>query len=83
MRIDTYINALASVEAGLGMVVNAVYAGAPSPRAQGQTIHVFAHNFSVLITLRVLGRRPGQAVVGKILKHMKYLEGFSNRMVFT
>jgi hypothetical protein len=82
-RSDACIDALASVEVGLGMVVNAVYAGAPSPRAQSQTIHVFAHSHSILITLRILGRRPGQAIVSKLLKHLKYLEGFSDRVVFT
>jgi hypothetical protein len=32
--------------------------------------------------LRTLGRRSEQAIVGKILKHVRYLEGFSNRVIF-
>jgi hypothetical protein len=64
------------------MVVDAVYAGALSPRAHGQTIHVFTNNRTVLITLRALGRKAGQASVSKILKHVRYLEGFSNRVTF-
>jgi hypothetical protein len=48
-RIGAYTAALASIEVGLGMVVDAVYAGAPSPRARRQTIHVFTNNRTVLI----------------------------------
>lgn len=81
-HIDAYTAALVSIEAGLRMVVDAVYAGALWPRAHGRTIHVFTNNRTVLITLRTLGRRSGQAVIGKVLKHVRYLEGFSNRVVF-
>jgi hypothetical protein len=78
-QLDAYTAALASIEVGLGMVVNAVYAGALLPRAHGQIIHVFTNNRTVLATLRSPG---GQALVGKILKHVRYLEGFSNRVTF-
>jgi hypothetical protein len=81
-RIDAYTAALALIEVGLGMVVNAVYAGALSPRVHGQTIYVFTNTRTVLITLRVLSRKSGQASVRKILKHVKYLEGLSNRVIF-
>jgi hypothetical protein len=81
-RIDAYTAALASIEVGLGMVVDAVYAGALSPRAHGQTVYVFTNNRTVLITLRTLGRGSGQTIVSKILKHVRYLEGFSNRVIF-
>jgi hypothetical protein len=80
--IDAYTAALASIEVGLGMVVDAVYAGALLPRAHGQTIHVFTNNRTVLVTLRALGRKSRQASVSKILKHVRYLEGFSNRVIF-
>jgi hypothetical protein len=80
-RIDAYTAALVSIAVGLGMVVKAIYAGALSPRARGNTVHVFTNNRTVLITLRTLGRRSRQAMIGKILKHVKYLEGFSNRVV--
>jgi hypothetical protein len=81
-RIDAYTAALASIEMGLSMVVDAVYAGALSPRAHRQTIHVFTNNRTVLVTLRAPGRKSGQASVSKILKHVRYLEGFSNRVIF-
>jgi hypothetical protein len=81
-RIDAYTAALASIEVGLGMVVDAVYAGALLPRAHSQTIHVFTNNRTVQVTLRALGRKSGQASVSKILKHVRYLEGFSNRVIF-
>jgi hypothetical protein len=64
------------------MVVDATYAGAPSPRAHRQTIHVFTNNRTVLSTLRAPGRMSEQASVSKILKHVRYLEGFSNRVIF-
>jgi hypothetical protein len=81
-QVDAYTAALASIEVGLGMVVDAVYAGALSPRAHGQLIHVFTNNRIVLTTLRSPVRKSGQALVGKILKHVRYLEGFSNRVTF-
>lgn len=81
-QIDAYTAALFSIEVGLGMIVDAVYAGALCPRAHGQKVHVFTNNRTVLSTLRRLGRRSGQAIVGKILKHVRYLEGFSNHVVF-
>ena len=81
-QLDAYTAALASIEVGLGMVVNAVYAGALLPRARGQIIRVFTNNRTVLATLRSPGRKSGQALVGKILKHVRYLEGFSNRVTF-
>jgi hypothetical protein len=81
-QIDAYTAVPASVEGRLGIVVNTVYAGALSPRAHGQNIHVFTNNRTVLITLRTLGRRSEQAIVGKILKHVRYLEGFRNRVLF-
>ena len=81
-RVDAYTAALASIEVGPGMVVNAVYAGALSPRTHGQTIHVFTNNRTVLETLRSPGRKSGQASVSKILRHVRYLEGFSNRVIF-
>jgi hypothetical protein len=64
------------------MVVDAVFAGALSPQAHGQTIHVFANICTVLITLWTPGRKFGQAIASKILKHVRYLEGFSNRVIF-
>jgi hypothetical protein len=81
-QIDAYTAALASTEAGFGMVVNAVYAGALPPRAHGQIIHVFTNSRTVLSTLRAPGRKSGQASVSKILKHVRYLEGFSSRVIF-
>jgi hypothetical protein len=81
-RIDAYTAALASIEVGLGMVIDAVYAGALSPRAHRQTIHVFTNNRTILITLRAPGRTSGQASVSKILRHVRYLEGFSKRVIF-
>jgi hypothetical protein len=81
-RSDAYTAALASIEVGLGMAVDAVYAGALSPRAHGKTIHVFTNNRTVLVTLRAPGRKSGQASVAKILKHVRYLEEFSNRVIF-
>jgi hypothetical protein len=81
-QVDAYTAALASIEVGLGMVVDAVYAGALLPRARGQIIRVFTNNRTVLATLRSPGRKSGQALVGKILKHVRYLEGFSNRVTF-
>jgi hypothetical protein len=81
-QVDAYTAALASIEVGpsMVMVVNAVYAGALLPRAYSQIIHVFTNNRTVLATLRSPGRKAGQALVGKILKHVRYLEGFSNRV---
>ena len=64
------------------MVVDAVYAGALLPRAHGQTILVLTNNRTILITLRTLGRGSGQTIVGKILEHVRYLEGFSNHVIF-
>ena len=81
-RIDAYAAALASIEVGLGMIVDAVYAGALLPQAHGQTIHVFTNNRAVLNTLRTPVIKSGQAIVGRILKHVRYLEGFSNHVVF-
>lgn len=63
------------------MVINTVFAGAISPRASGRTIHVFTNNRTTLVTLRTPSRKSGQAIVGKILKCARYLEGFSNRVV--
>jgi hypothetical protein len=74
-HIDAYTAALASIEVGLDMVDDAVYAGALLPRAHGQTIDVFTNN-------RTVGRGSGQTIVGKILKLVRYLEGFSNRVIF-
>jgi hypothetical protein len=64
-QMHTYIDALASVEVGLSTVVNVVYAGAPSSRAQGRTSHIFAHNRTILIALGTLGRKSGQAIVSE------------------
>jgi hypothetical protein len=44
VQSDAYTAALVSTEVGVGMIVNAVYAGALLPRAHGQTIHVFTNN---------------------------------------
>jgi hypothetical protein len=57
---DAYTAALASIEAGLGFVVGAVYAGTLSARVHGQTIHVFTNNRTVLITLRAPAKRTRQ-----------------------
>jgi hypothetical protein len=64
------------------MVVNAVYAGALSPRACDQTIHVFTNNRTALATLRPSARRSGQTTIDKILKHVRFLQGFSNHVIF-
>jgi hypothetical protein len=64
------------------MVVNAVYAGALSLRAHRQSIYVFTNNRTILVTLRAPSRKSGQASVSKILRHVRYLEGFSNRVIF-
>jgi hypothetical protein len=53
-----------------------------SIRLCGQTIHVFTNNRAVLNTLRTPVVKSGQAIVGRILKHVRYLEGFSNHVVF-
>jgi hypothetical protein len=55
---DAYTAALASIEAGLGFVVGAVYAGTLSARVHGQTIRVFTNNRTVLITLRAPPNGP-------------------------
>ena len=47
MQIDAYIAILASIEVGLGMVVDAVYATALLPRAHSQTIYVFTNNRTI------------------------------------
>jgi hypothetical protein len=41
-RIDAFKAVLVSIEAGLNRVVDAVYAGAISPRASGRAIHVYS-----------------------------------------
>jgi hypothetical protein len=82
VQSDVYTAALVSTEVGVSMVVNAVYARALLPRAHSQTIHVFTNNRTVLIALRAPSRKSGQASVGKILKHVRCLEGFSNRVIF-
>lgn len=81
-QTDAYTAALASIKVGLGMVVNAVYAGALSPRAHGRTIHLFTNNRTALATLKTPVRRSRQATVSKILRHVRYLTGFRNRVVF-
>jgi len=43
---------------------------------------VFTNNYTVLTILQTLGRGPRQALIGKILKHVRYLEGFDNRVIF-
>jgi hypothetical protein len=58
-RIDAFTAALVSIEAGLSRVVDAVYAGAISPRASGRAIHVFTNNRTVLTTLKTLGKGSG------------------------
>jgi hypothetical protein len=60
--IDAYTAALASIKVRLGMVVDAMYAGAISPSAYGQTIHAFTNNRIVLITLRAPSMKSGQAL---------------------
>ena len=67
VNASTWIAALISVGVGLGMVVKAVYAGALSPHARGNTVYVFTNNRNVLITIRTLGRRSWQTIIGKIL----------------
>jgi hypothetical protein len=81
MRTGAYTAALASIEVELGMVVDAVYAGALLPRAHGQTIHVLTNSRTILVALGATGRESGQASVSKILKHVSYLEGFSTRVI--
>jgi hypothetical protein len=81
-RIDAFTAAVALIEVGFNMVVGAVYAGAMSPRASGRTIHVFTNNCTVLSTFQTLGKGSGQAIVSRILKHVRYLEGFDNRVIF-
>lgn len=81
-RIDAFTAALASIETGLNMVVGVVYAGAMSPRASCRTIHVFTNNRTALTAIQTLGRGSGQSIVGKILKHVRYLEGFGNHVIF-
>jgi hypothetical protein len=74
--------ALASIKVGLNMVVSALYAGAMSPRASGGTIHMFTNNRTVLTTLQTLGGDSGRAISGKFLRHVRYLEGIDNRVIF-
>jgi hypothetical protein len=81
-RIDAFTAALASIKVELNMVVGAVYAGAMSPRASGCTIHVFTDNRTVLTTLQTLGRESGRAISGKFMRHVRYLEGIDNRVIF-
>jgi hypothetical protein len=79
---DAYTAALASIEAELGFVVGAVYAGTLSARVHGQTIRVFTNNRTVLITLRAAAKRTRRWIIGGILKHVKFLKGFAFRVVF-
>jgi hypothetical protein len=79
---DAYTAALASIEARLGFVVGAVYAGTLSARVYGQTIRVFTNNRTILITLRAPAKRTRQWIIGGILKHVKFLKGFAFRVVF-
>ena len=79
---DVYTAALASIEAGLGFVVGAVYAGTLSARVHGHTVRVFPNNRTVLITLRVSPKRTRQWIIGGILKHVELLKGFAIRVVF-
>lgn len=79
---DAYTAALASIEAGLGFVVGAVYAGTLSARVHGHTVRVFTNNRTVLITLRVSPKRTRQWIIGGILKHVEFLKGFAIRVVF-
>jgi hypothetical protein len=80
---DAYTAALASIEVGLGMVVSAVYSGSLSARVQGQVVHVFTNNRTVLATLRAATRRSGQWMISRIVKHVKRLKESHNRVVFT
>jgi len=40
------------------------------------------NNRTVLTTLQTLGKGSGQAIIGKTMKHVRYLEGFGNRVIF-
>lgn len=82
-RIDAFTAILSSFETGLDMVVSAIYARAMSLRASRRTIHMFTNNRTVLTIIQTLGRGSRQAIIGKILKHVRYLVGFVNRMIFT
>lgn len=64
------------------MVVEAVYAGELSPRAHDRIVHLFTNNRAALATLRTPVRRSRQAIVSNILRHVRYLTGFRNRVVF-
>lgn len=79
---DAYTAALASIEAGLGFVVGAVYAGTFSARVHGDVVRVFTNNRTVLVTLRASPRRTRQWIIGGILKHIDFLKGFGIRVVF-
>ncbi|KAI6824489.1 hypothetical protein KC343_g180 [Hortaea werneckii] len=79
---DAYTAALASIEAGLGFVVGAVYAGTLSARVYGHIVRVFTNNRTVLITLRASPKRTRQWIIGGILKHVEFLKGFAIRVVF-
>jgi hypothetical protein len=79
---DAYTAALASIEAGIGFVVGAVYAETLSARVHGQTIRMFTNNRTVLIALRAPAKRTRQWIIGGILKHVEFLKGFAFRVVF-
>ena len=43
---------------------------------------MFTKNRTVLVTLQAPGKKSAQASVTKILEHVGYLDGFSNRVIF-
>jgi hypothetical protein len=79
---NAYTAALASIEVGLGMVVNAVYSGSLSAQVQSQVIHMFTNNRTVLATLRNATRRSGQWMISGIVKHVRRLKESHYRVVF-
>ena len=64
------------------MVVGAVFARAILWRTSGGTIHVFTDDRTVWTKHQTLGRGSANAIVGKIFKNTRYLEGFDNHVIF-
>ncbi|KAF4546911.1 Hypothetical protein D9617_102g071700 [Elsinoe fawcettii] len=78
---DAYTAVLASIEAGLHLVVGAGYAGILSARVQGHNVRLFTNNRTVLSTSRASTKRTRQWIIGEIRKHIEFLKGFAIRVL--
>lgn len=66
MSIHAFTAALALIEAGVNMVVGAVFAGAILWRTSGGIIHVFTNDRTVWTELQTLDRGSANAIICEI-----------------